>query len=112
MIKDFEKTVSQVTKTWRCSHIDPLTQYLREMSRCYSVLQIQECKYAHGFILNNGDTVRVTKNLKVGSGVIGSGMKVESIRQLIEPVDTYDIAWPGERHGSFYLKCTVVKKET
>jgi protein PhnA len=58
---------------------------------------------ANGIQLQSGDTVRTTKDLKVGSDTIKSGTKVKSIRLLDDPVDGF---------GSVYLKCSVVKKDT
>lgn len=67
---------------------------------------------ANGVLLQNGDTVRVVKDLKVGSDTIKSGTKVKSIRLLDEPVNGHDISCKVDGHGSVYLKCSVVKKES
>ncbi len=66
---------------------------------------------ASGTPLQNGDTVRVIKDLKVGSDTIKSGTKVKSIRLLDEPVNGHDISCRIDGHGSVYLKCSVVRKE-
>lgn len=65
----------------------------------------------NGVQLQSGDTVRVAKDLKVGSGTIKSGTKVKGIRLLDEPVNGHDISCKIDGHGSVYLKCSVVKKD-
>jgi protein PhnA len=67
---------------------------------------------ANGVQLQSGDTVRTTKDLKVGSDTIKSGTKVKSIRLLDDPVDGHDISCKIDGFGSVYLKCSVVKKDT
>lgn len=67
---------------------------------------------ANGVKLQSGDTVRVVKDLKVGSDTIKSGTKVKSIRLLDDPVDGHDISCKIDGFGSVYLKCSVVRKET
>lgn len=66
---------------------------------------------AHGVELKDGDTVRVVKDLKVGSETLKSGTKVKGIRLLEEPVNGHDISCRVEGFGSIYLKCSVVRKE-
>lgn len=67
---------------------------------------------ANGVPLQSGDTVRTVKDLKVGSSTIKSGTKVKNIRLLDEPVDGHDISCKVDGHGSMYLKCSVVKKDS
>ncbi|MBY0515422.1 MAG: alkylphosphonate utilization protein [Bacteriovoracaceae bacterium] len=67
---------------------------------------------ANGVELKDGDTVRVVKDLKVGSDTIKSGTKVKGIRLLDEPVNGHDISCKVDGHGSIYLKCSVVRKES
>jgi protein PhnA len=67
---------------------------------------------ANGVQLQDGDTVRVVKDLKVGSDTLKSGTKVKGIRLLDEPVNDHDISCRVEGFGSIYLKCSVVRKET
>lgn len=66
---------------------------------------------ANGVQLQNGDTVRVIKDLKVGSDTIKSGTKVKSIRLLDDPVNGHDISCKIDGYGSVYLKCSVVRKD-
>lgn len=66
---------------------------------------------ANGVELKDGDTVRVVKDLKVGSDTLKSGTKVKGIRLLDEPVNGHDISCRVEGFGSIYLKCSVVRKE-
>lgn len=66
---------------------------------------------ANGVELKDGDTVRVTKDLKVGGDTLKSGTKVKGIRLLDEPVNDHDISCRVEGFGSIYLKCSVVRKE-
>jgi protein PhnA len=75
--------------------------------------EIQGPKFcdANGVQLQNGDTVRTVKDLKVGGDTIKSGTKVKSIRLLDEPVDHHDISCKIEGFGSVYLKCSVVRKD-
>ncbi len=67
---------------------------------------------ANGVLLQDGDTVRVVKDLKVGGDTLKSGTKVKGIRLLDEPVNDHDISCRVEGFGSIYLKCSVVRKET
>jgi len=67
---------------------------------------------ANGVELQDGDTVRVVKDLKVGSDTLKSGTKVKSIRLLDEPVNGHDISCRVDGFGSIYLKCSVVRKES
>ena len=62
--------------------------------------------------LQTGDTVRVVKDLKVGSDTIKSGTKVKGIRLLEDPIDGHDIACKIDGFGSVYLKCSVVRKDS
>lgn len=66
---------------------------------------------ANGVQLQSGDTVRTTKDLKVGSDTIKSGTKVKGIRLLDDPVDGHDISCKIDGFGSVYLKCSVVRKD-
>ena len=65
---------------------------------------------ANGVTLQNGDSVTLTKDLKLGKDTLKSGTKVKSIRLLDDPVDGHDISCKIPGHGSIYLKCSVVKK--
>jgi protein PhnA len=66
---------------------------------------------ANGVELKDGDTVRVVKDLKVGSDTLKSGTKVKGIRLLDEPVNGHDISCRVDGFGSIYLKCSVVRKD-
>lgn len=69
-------------------------------------------KDANGNVLNNGDTVVITKDLKVkgASSPIKKGTKVKNIR-LIEPEDgVHDIDCKIPGFGSMLLKTSIVKK--
>lgn len=65
---------------------------------------------AYGTPLQNGDTVKTIKELKVGKDTIKSGTKVKGIRLLEEEVNGHDISCKVDPFGSIYLKCSVVKK--
>lgn len=67
---------------------------------------------ANGVQLQSGDTVRTTKDLKVGGDTLKSGTKVKGIRLLEDPVDGHDIACKIDGFGSMYLKCSVVRKDS
>ena len=69
-------------------------------------------KDANGVVLQDGDTVRVVKDLKVGADTLKSGTKVKGIRLLDEPVNGHDISCRVEGFGSIYLKCSVVRKDS
>ncbi len=65
-----------------------------------------------GNVLEDGDTVTISKDLKVkggGGGVIKVGTKVRGIR-LIDPVDGHDIDATVPGFGAMKLKSSVVKK--
>ncbi|MFD1851295.1 zinc ribbon domain-containing protein YjdM [Oceanobacillus bengalensis] len=66
----------------------------------------------NGNILENGDSVTVTKDLKVkgSSSAIKKGTKVKNIRLLEEPVNDHDIEAKVPGIGSLYLKTNLVKK--
>jgi protein PhnA len=68
-------------------------------------------KDAVGNVLADGDTVIVTKNLKVKGNPtpIKVGTKVRNIR-LVEGVDGHDIDCKVDGFGSMQLKSSVVKK--
>jgi protein PhnA len=67
---------------------------------------------SNGVQLQSGDTVRTIKDLKVGGETLKSGTKVKGIRLLDDPVDGHDIACKVDGHGSIYLKCSVVRKDS
>jgi protein PhnA len=67
---------------------------------------------ANGVQLQSGDTVRTIKDLKVGGETLKSGTKVKGIRLLDELIDGHDISCKIDGHGSVYLKCSVVKKDS
>jgi protein PhnA len=69
-------------------------------------------KDANGVQLQDGDTVRTVKDLKVGGDTLKSGTKVKGIRLLEEPVNGHDISCKVEGFGSIYLKCSVVRKDS
>lgn len=64
----------------------------------------------NGNVLNNGDSVMVGKDLKLGSSTLKSGTKVKNIKLLEDAVNDHDISCRVEGFGSIYLKCSVVKK--
>ena len=66
---------------------------------------------AHGNILQNGDSVTVIKDLKVGgsSSVVKVGTKVKSIR-LTDGADGHNIACKIDGIGALNLKSEFVKK--
>lgn len=68
-------------------------------------------KDAVGNVLADGDTVIVTKTLKVKGNptAIKAGTKVRNIR-LVEGVDGHDIDCKVDGFGSMQLKSSVVKK--
>lgn len=68
-------------------------------------------KDAVGNVLADGDTVIVTKNLKVKGNPtpIKVGTKVRNIR-LVDGVDGHDIDCKVDGFGSMQLKSSVVKK--
>ncbi len=74
--------------------------------------EVEKFLDSNGVKLQSGDTVRVVKDLKVGGSTIKSGTKVKNIRLLDEPLDGHDISCKIEGHGSIYLKCSVVRKDT
>lgn len=64
-----------------------------------------------GNVLADGDTVTVTRNLKVkgASGPIKAGTKVKGIR-LVDGVGDHDIDCRIDGFGPMQLKSSVVKK--
>ncbi len=71
-----------------------------------------EIRDSVGNVLEDGDTVTISKDLKVkggGGGVIKVGTKVRGIR-LIDPVDGHDIDATVPGFGAMKLKSSVVKK--
>ena len=70
-----------------------------------------EVRDSAGNVLQDGDTVTITKDLKVkgSSTAIKVGTKVRNIR-LISPRDGHDIDAKVDGFGSMYLKSSIVKK--
>lgn len=68
-------------------------------------------KDAHGNILNDGDSISVLKDLRIGSSsdVIKQGTKVKGIR-LIESDNGHDIDCKIPGFGEIQLKSEFVKK--
>ena len=71
----------------------------------------ESVKDAVGNVLTDGDTVIVTKNLKVkgNPSPIKAGTKVRNIR-LVEGADGHDIDCKVDGFGAMQLKSSVVKK--
>jgi protein PhnA len=70
-------------------------------------------KDAVGNVLADGDTVTVTKDLKVkgaGGGVVKVGTKVSGIRLISDGVGDHDIEAKVPGFGQMQLKSSVVKK--
>ena len=68
-------------------------------------------KDAVGNPLADGDSVTITKGLKVKGGAdIKAGTKVRGIRLLESPVNGHDIEAKVPGAGQMYLKSSVVKK--
>lgn len=66
---------------------------------------------AVGNPLADGDSVTITKGLKVKGGAdIKAGTKVRGIRLLESPVNGHDIEAKVPGAGQMYLKSSVVKK--
>jgi protein PhnA len=66
-----------------------------------------------GNVLADGDTVTVTKDLKVkgaGGGVVKVGTKVSGIRLITDGVGDHDIDAKVPGFGQMQLKSSVVKK--
>lgn len=76
------------------------------------IKEVEKFLDANGVKLQTGDTVRVVKDLKVGSDTIKSGTKVKNIRLLDEPINDHDISCKIDGYGSVYLKCSVVRKDS
>ena len=90
-----------------CAHEWSLNKETQEETKI-----VEKFLDSNGVKLINGDTVRVVKDLKVGGDTIKSGTKVKNIRLLDDPVDGHDIACKVDGHGSIYLKCSVVRKDS
>ncbi|GAA1070697.1 zinc ribbon domain-containing protein YjdM [Tsukamurella spumae] len=72
-----------------------------------------EIKDAVGNVLADGDTVSITKTVKVkggGGGVIKVGTKVRGIRLIDDGVGDHDIDATVPGFGRMQLKSSVVKK--
>lgn len=69
-------------------------------------------KDSNGNLLQDGDTVIVIKDLKVGGGssVIKSGTKVKGIRLIYDSADGHDIDCKIKGFGGMKLKSEFVKK--
>jgi len=69
-------------------------------------------KDAVGNVLADGDTVTVTKTLKVKGSPTGikAGTKVRNIRLVADGVDGHDIDCKIDGFGPMQLKSSVVKK--
>ena len=89
-----------------CSHEWPQGAEVIEGSKEEKVV-----KDAHGSVLQDGDSVTVIKDLKVGGSslVIKVGTKVKNIR-LVEEQNGHDIDCKIKGMGPMMLKSKVVKK--
>lgn len=67
---------------------------------------------ANGNTLNDGDSVIVTKDLKVKGSASGikAGTKVKNIRLILDSSDGHNIACKIDGIGAMYLKSEFVKK--
>jgi protein PhnA len=63
-----------------------------------------------GNVLQDGDTVTVVKDLKVGGSAIKIGTKVQGIRLIEDGVGDHDIDCRVPGFGAMQLKSSVVKK--
>ena len=74
------------------------------------VEELRVVKDAVGNVLSDGDTVAITRDLKVkgAANAIKVGTRVRGIR-LIEPVNGHDIDAKVDGFGSMHLKSSVVK---
>lgn len=76
-----------------------------------STEQLTIIRDSNGNELINGDTVTVTKDLKLSAtSVIKQGTKAKNIRLLLDAVDGHDIEARIDGFGKVYLKSSVVKK--
>ncbi len=77
-----------------------------------SVTDQQIIKDSNGNILNDGDTVIVTKDLQIkgSSSSIKKGTKVKNIRLITNPGDGHDIDCRIDGFGNIKLKSEFVKK--
>lgn len=80
----------------------------------YSVPTVQEnlVRDSVGNILQDGDTVTITKSLKVkgASGTLKIGTQVKNIRLIEDSGDGHDIDCKIAGFGSMKLKSSIVKK--
>ncbi len=90
--------------------ICPMCQYEWTLESQELAQQQSLIKDSNGNILEDGDSVTVIKDLKVGRDVIKQGTKVKNIKLLDQLVDDHDISARVEGVGSVYLKSSVVKK--
>lgn len=90
-----------------CAH-----EWKLESTTVVETVEVSKFLDVNNVQLQTGDTVRVVKDLKVGSNTIKSGTKVKGIRLLNDPVDGHDIACKIDGFGSVYLKCSVVRKDS
>jgi protein PhnA len=90
-----------------CAH-----EWSLEVANEEEIKVVEKFLDSNGVKLQNGDTVRTIKDLKVGGETLKSGTKVKGIRLLDDPIDGHDISCKIDGHGSMYLKCSVVKKDS
>lgn len=71
-----------------------------------------EIRDSNGTLLQDGDTITVIKDLKVGgtSGSIKRGTKVKNIRLIFDATDGHDIDCKVDGFGAMKLKSEFVKK--
>lgn len=79
------------------------TEKVEEESQAKVVLD------ANGNVLNDGDTVLVTKDLKSKGAAVRAGTKVKNIR-LADGPDGHNISCKIENIGAMFLKSEFVKK--
>lgn len=71
-----------------------------------------EIRDSNGTLLQDGDSITVIKDLKVGgtSGSIKRGTKVKNIRLIFDATDGHDIDCKVDGFGAMKLKSEFVKK--
>lgn len=70
----------------------------------------QKVKDVNGNVIEDGDTVTIAKDIKLGKETIKQGTKAKGIKILDEIIDGHDIQGKVDGFGVLLLKGSVVKK--
>lgn len=101
---------SDLTYSDGSSYICPMCAHEWTPAEHEAALEAAIIRDANGNELEDGDTVTVIQDLKVGGDTIKQGSQAKKLSILEEPVNDHDIEVTLDGMGRMYLKSHLVKK--